>query len=664
MWAQAPNDEWRRGSFDAMVAEPGQAASILSNPAGIKTKEQRYRRGDDKTKPGRKYDWIAEIASIDSTLSIDTWSLLEAPLSIPYRFSSVFSLLPGLFNILEGKWIQDGDSSFTRTGVLTLVRGLSPSVYQEVIKGTSLPKNRDILTMYHIKYLDDISKGNLESNTDKNFSNVLNDTTAFLQKEYLRQVRPINFKHYSRIAAFSYTNDENPLAWGFYFGLEQNASFRSYTESVSMSLSAELKGKQATVQVPVGFQAYLVAPLRVALATDFEEAIPGFTFGLGLKAVPFLGFNQTTWSNTITRSLLSGNLELGSELLINSFTSSGGLNLGLDFGVQYHFGSLLPELSFLHTGLKISDLLGFNIPFENSKQNGDSFRYALDVDWGIYAEHQFSKNVQVFGGFEIIQLRGLIPGQQNPYSALFNPVDHLRFQLGVSLFDNTVRFNLQHYNGNFSPGLMFNLGPLQLQSALNLKIEDGSWGFNLGLRFRFPHDGFNKRIPYKTYPKRKVNEKEQDNSTQQEELKDELKNIKQKIEELENTLDNIKNSIVETDESKDKIVRPEVQLERIEVSLETFLKLENKPVEEVIKIVKTPAEEIIENSKTELNFSSNIKVNIKKVTGNISNEPQDIIEKNTGKNTGNGYWWWLLVLIIAYSIWRMARRKWQNRRKA
>ncbi|MEM9424222.1 MAG: hypothetical protein AAF975_05485, partial [Spirochaetota bacterium] len=33
LFAQAPTDEWRRGGLDAMVAEPGQASSILSNPA-------------------------------------------------------------------------------------------------------------------------------------------------------------------------------------------------------------------------------------------------------------------------------------------------------------------------------------------------------------------------------------------------------------------------------------------------------------------------------------------------------------------------------------------------------------------------------------------------------------------------------------------------------
>ena len=65
VFAQAPTDEWRRGGLDAMVAEPGQANSLLSNPAGIKTNEERHRIFEEKDGPGKKYEWIIEFVSAD-----------------------------------------------------------------------------------------------------------------------------------------------------------------------------------------------------------------------------------------------------------------------------------------------------------------------------------------------------------------------------------------------------------------------------------------------------------------------------------------------------------------------------------------------------------------------------------------------------------------------
>ncbi|MEM9424960.1 MAG: hypothetical protein AAF975_09275, partial [Spirochaetota bacterium] len=163
-----------------------------------------------------------------------------------------------------------------------------------------------------------------------------------------------------------------------------------------------------------------------------------------------------------------------------------------------HFGAIMPQLSFLHTGLKISDLIGFNVPFSNK---GEKVRYALDFDWGVYAEHQFPKYLRVFGGLELIQIRGLFPKGQSPYSALFEPIDHLRLLAGIGLFNNTLQFVMQYYNSNFSPSLMFNLGPFQLNAALNLSTSSATkaWGAEFTIRFRGPHDGFNKRTPYKTY---------------------------------------------------------------------------------------------------------------------------------------------------------------------
>ncbi|MEM9424961.1 MAG: hypothetical protein AAF975_09280, partial [Spirochaetota bacterium] len=76
LFAQAPTDEWRRGGLDAMVAEPGQAGSILVNPAGIQTQEERHSLKEKKEapdKPGKKHEWIVELLSVDTTLNKYTW---------------------------------------------------------------------------------------------------------------------------------------------------------------------------------------------------------------------------------------------------------------------------------------------------------------------------------------------------------------------------------------------------------------------------------------------------------------------------------------------------------------------------------------------------------------------------------------------------------------
>ncbi|MEM9423533.1 MAG: hypothetical protein AAF975_01935, partial [Spirochaetota bacterium] len=106
------------------------------------------------------------------------------------------------------------------------------------------------------------------------------------------------------------------------------------------------------------------------------------------------------------------------------------------------------------------------------------------------------------------QLRGLFPDGRSPYSALFEPLDHLRLLAGVGLFNNTLRIIAQYYNSNFSPAIMLNLGPFQFHAALNLSTSkvSGAWGLEITFRFRSPHDGFNKQTPYQTFARR-ANEK-------------------------------------------------------------------------------------------------------------------------------------------------------------
>ncbi len=488
LFAQAPTDEWRRGGMDAMVAEPGQASSILSNPAGIKNKEERHSLLQDKNKAGKKHEWITEVVSADAFLTADTWELLQDPSKISDRIIDEFKFVTNLTKLLSED--PTGDDK-----TVELIKSLTDKAYDRLVNDIDSLQGKDNLTIQKIKDLSRDDKEKLVDNL-KDAADVVSELTDVMIDKISKSVGDLGLELYARTLSLSHVNDYKPLAWGFYFGIEEKAVFRNNVKSVSMPLSMTIKGIKLKANVPLGLQVYFTTPLRLAFAHDFNEALPGFTFGLGLKFAPYIGMNQNSLGNLISNSANDSGVD-ANKVLSDALTSLVGVNLGLDFGVQYHFGAIMPQLKFLHAGLKISDLLGFNIPFSSK---GDKVRYAIDFDWGVYAEHQFPKILQVFGGLEIIQLRGLFKGGQSPYSALFDPIDHLRLLAGVGLFNNALRVTLQYYNSNFSPGLMLNLGSFQFQAAIHLNtVAKDFWGAELALRFRSPHNGFNKRTPYKTY---------------------------------------------------------------------------------------------------------------------------------------------------------------------
>ncbi|MEM9424259.1 MAG: hypothetical protein AAF975_05670, partial [Spirochaetota bacterium] len=87
--AQAPTDHWRRGGLEPMVARPAGAASILVNPAGIQTKEERHPKNEERKLPGQKTDWIFEVVSVDMLLSSDAWNILMNPAGMIAKFTGV-----------------------------------------------------------------------------------------------------------------------------------------------------------------------------------------------------------------------------------------------------------------------------------------------------------------------------------------------------------------------------------------------------------------------------------------------------------------------------------------------------------------------------------------------------------------------------------------------
>ncbi|WGK70072.1 hypothetical protein P0082_04220 [Candidatus Haliotispira prima] len=490
LFAQAPTDEWRRAGLDAMVAEPGQASSILSNPAGIKTKEERRGLLRRKDKPAQKHEWIAEIISAELYMTEDLWDLTMNPAAAGQKFLSRFDHLNSLTKLLAGQTADTKEAT-------DLLRTLAQSSYDKLTNGTTgLPSDPTKITISDLRNLSSADRATLADNlrdVDGVLSALINSFSAHISDGFLG----LGFQQYSRILSLAHVNDENPLAWGFYLGFEQKFILRTGKDVPALPLELKVNRFNVKTSIPISFQAYVASPIRLAFAHDFAEALPGFTFGIGLKAVPYIGMNEVALGREISRSINDRKLTFESSAIVDALGPSSGMNIGLDFGVQYHFGAIIPQLDFLHAGLKISDLIGFNVPFS---ADGDPIRYAIDFDWGVYGEFQIVKIFQVFGGFEVIQTRGMFEGGKSPYSALFEPIDHLRFLAGIALFDNVFRFTLGYYNRTFSPGVLLNLGAFQFHGAFEVNtLSAGSWGLELTFRFRGPHNGFNEKIPYKTY---------------------------------------------------------------------------------------------------------------------------------------------------------------------
>lgn len=498
--AQAPTDEWRRGGFDAMVAEPGMAGSILSNPAGIKTNEERHRFfSRDQSKPGKKTEWIFELLSGDFVLSKDTWTLLQNPSSLTNKVQAEIE------KISELSQLTSGDGEATSGDNFELLTGLPKTVLDDIFKGVTVPNGKTPSTMNadDFKALDGAELKKIAknlANTESLLSSLINGFT----NRFSENLGDLGGELYSRLFTMSHVNNKKPLAWGFSLGWDQKVVLRTNVDGVSMPVSMNVgegaNRRTVSLTLPFAMQAYAVVPIRVAFAHNF--ALPGFTFGLGAKVVPYLGMNQDNVGKLLSDVLVSGGNDTSSLLNVNQFTQMGGVNLGVDFGVQYHFGAISPSLDFLHAGLKISDIIGFNVPFASDK--GEELRYAIDFDMGVYAEHQTLPWLQTFGGMDLIQMRGLF-GDTSPYSALFTPIEHLRVLAGVAFLKNTIRINVQYYNNYISPGITFNLAGFQLKTAYSAQLDQpGSWGLEVGMRIRSPHNDFNKRTPYKTYSKSKA----------------------------------------------------------------------------------------------------------------------------------------------------------------
>ena len=481
IFAQAPTDEWRRPGMDAMVAEPGQVASLLPNPAGLVNSKERRRRNTEA--PVR--ETLTELVSLGFLSDVAFWELIFDK-DKRERAGEVRLGVLSSFSLLLGGSLEDSDAT------LKLFQNLDRGSYEKIVRNTTALSRR---TPASVRLRDIQAEGGDATEIQNNLQRdpaLVSALSAAMQDVLFEGLENTGWKSFSRLFGFSYSKDSSALSWGFYFGFEQSIAVKMgvANKKVKVPMMFEIDRIRLRTDLPMGLKFYLLAPFRFVLATDFGEAVPGLAFGLGFKFVPYNGFNHYSFGNYLSRNMDASGLELDENAFGALLYRYSGLNLGLDFGVQYHFGAISPKVEFLHLGLKVSDLAGLNIPL---RTGGDVLRYALDFDFGVYAEHTFRKNFQLFGGAELIQLRGMI-FDPSPFSSLYEPIDHLRVLIGIAVLDNLLRFTLQYYNSNLTFAAQLHAGIFQFGLGVSVNpAVPRSWGAEFTLRFRLPRDGFNRR---------------------------------------------------------------------------------------------------------------------------------------------------------------------------
>ena len=110
-----------------------------------------------------------------------------------------------------------------------------------------------------------------------------------MQKVLFEEIEKNGWKSFSRLFGFSYINDKGSVAWSLYFGFEQSIAVKLgvANKNIKVPMSFEIDQIRLRTDLPMGIKFYLLAPFRFALSTDFGEALPGFTFGLGFKFLPY-----------------------------------------------------------------------------------------------------------------------------------------------------------------------------------------------------------------------------------------------------------------------------------------------------------------------------------------------------------------------------------------
>lgn len=464
LFAQSPTDEWRRVGIDPMVAEADALQSLRINPAGLKS----FKKNQDS---------YFDFGNAHALLSKDLFSLLSNPSAITTKFTDRLKAFEGVVNLFNGNPSSDAQAT------ADAINQIAGSAFTQLVAGTSLAGSTPgSLTIAQITALTAADATQLQNNLT---SPALRSSLANSLIQYISDgLGILKAQAYIRALGVGTAYNNHALAWGWSFDIDLKAILKNSPTGrmpLRIDVPTGLPGignLTLDANLPIVTQVYGAFPLRFGMAYDFTHIIPGMTFGASFKIVPYFGFNQDDLGAFLS-SLLSAGGVPSASLIEDALSKYGlGMNIGLDAGLQYHFGALTPALGWLSTGFKISDLVGFNFYFDNA----DSFRYSIDFDWGIYMEQDFKQIIRLFGGMDIIQIRGLL-GDPSPYSALDTPFDHFRFQAGVGFLNNTIGAVFEVYQSVIKPGVYLNLGTFQIDAAMILG-EDVQIGAEIAMRFR------------------------------------------------------------------------------------------------------------------------------------------------------------------------------------
>lgn len=464
LFGQAPLDEWRSDGNVPMTAQPHLSFGILSNPASI---------AQDKDQ--QSFQFSFPLGRLELSSSYALRSFITAPEKLLNRFDGVLSALGNIGNLLDGAvGGSNADSS------LPYLQGLDQATFDQIMAGTSLVGRLPSgLTALDLALLSNAETSQISQNIAALSSQIEKALVSAVASQFQRDLLSalgddIRLGFFAELINIGQAKSQGTFAWAWQLrigakALVDTGSFRS------SPLKLNVNNIDLQLDLPLLLQVYGEFAGRAAFSYKFDSLLPGMQLGLGFKLIPFIGINQDELFSAAAEGLGSGQLNV--DLILQGLISRlWKINAGLDLGLIYNFGGISPALSFLYTGLRISDLLGFTL----SLAPGPA-RYSIDFDWGVYLQHDFGQIVSLSGGIDILQIKGFF--ESNPYSSLELPFDHFRFLAGVSFFQRRIGLSLQFYRRQFTPSLHFNLRSIELSAAFLLNT-DRDIGFKLQVQWR------------------------------------------------------------------------------------------------------------------------------------------------------------------------------------
>lgn len=478
LFAETPLTDWRQSS-DPMLAETGGYTSLYSNPAGI-------------VNPDKPKETVIGIVPFMNLGFSSASPFIDAIAGATNGDISAFDpIIAPFISLTSLGALGGGDASSindTAGFIENTFRNMDQSTWDLLAAGTPLAvKTPSSLTAEDFADLDSTNLDRLANNAKSISANTLSKSFAKSITRSLEEVKGMHAKTYLLPFDFGavyqslgglplvFAWSGRPLAVKTALAVGGSAGKTTFKPKATGGFDFE-------VDIPIIIQAYTETTARFGFGFQFP-VLKGLKFGVSPYFSYIVGISEQDiagyLSNYSTEEFL--NIVYDPISIIPSFMK---ISWGIDAGVLYNFGFLYAPLKFLSVGMTIRDLIGFTHPL--SGNNFQKARYNFNIDLGVYAEHSFlAELVTIYGGIDILEFRGFFDEGRSPLSTLDKPIDHFRFKVGTAFLAKAIKIDLQYYDGFFSPGVDFTIGPFNIGGQFDIG-ENEQIGGSFHMLFRFP----------------------------------------------------------------------------------------------------------------------------------------------------------------------------------